>query len=262
MNTKKALHQVEDSWSPYARLPRNVRNWLRQIWGNLGFNAQTATVLRYEVDMAMLRVRCALSRKHAKAVRDVRSHPEIKLHVGCGNVLLTGWVNLDCYPPPQVESIEVLTFDMRRGFPLSDGSVVAIFSEHFLEHIPFNTVRDVFVPEFRRMMTHDAVLRIGVPNGQYFIDQYIRTREGNGDLLYQRIRGEKSPMTILNEQAHGYGHQFLYDFETLKAVLSNAGFSNVVQKYAGETDHAVFSGLDRDDDWRKAITLYVEARKL
>jgi len=96
----EALHQVQKSWPPYARLPQNVRAQSRQSW------------------------------KH------------LRLHPDCGNALLTGWISMDCYPPREVPESEILMPDMRRRWPLADGSAAALFFEHFLEHLPFATVRE------------------------------------------------------------------------------------------------------------------------
>ena len=76
-----------------------------------------------------------------------------------------------------------MTLDMRRGLPLAGGSVAAVFSEHFFEHLPFETIRSTLLPEIRRVLAPGGGIRIGVPNGEYFVDQYLACRAGAQDTL-------------------------------------------------------------------------------
>ncbi len=231
-----ALHQVQKSWSPYSRASAATRSRLRSIWAYLGFNHDVASKLRYEMDMVLLRIRCKLSPAYKNQVRDLAGRHDLLVHLGCGNALLSGWVNLDCYPRPQ-----------------------ALFSEHFLEHLPFETVRLVILPEIRRVLQAGGKLRIGVPNGEYFIDQYLAYRVSAHDSVYEQQRNDKTPMIMLNEIAHGHGHYFVYDFETMARLLTGAGFVSVRRCAPYETSVEHFIGKDRVDAWRNAMTLYIEA---
>lgn len=253
------LHQVKRSWSPYSRASEATRARLRSLWAKLGFNHDAASKIRYEMDMVLLRTRCALSPTHNALVRDIAARRHLLVHLGCGNALLAGWINLDCYPPPPCNGAEIITLDLRRGLPFSTASVLALFSEHFLEHLPFETVRSVMLPEIRRVLQPSGKIRIGVPNGEYFVDQYVAYRAGNRDQLFERERSGKTPMTMLNEIAHGFGHYFAYDFETFAGLLTSAGFINVRRCAPFDTQVDQFKGKDRVDEWRNVMTLYIEA---
>lgn len=259
-NSETALHQVQSTWSPYSRISVATRSRLRRFWQSLGFNQDIATKLRYELDMALLRGRCAVGIAFRRQVRQLAARRNLLVHLGCGQALIPGWVNVDCYPPPRSEDIEILTFDVRRGMPMASGSVDAVFSEHFLEHLPLETVAATILPELRRILAPGGRLRIGVPDGGYFVEQYVAYRAGKRDPLYDKHRGDKTPMVMLNEIAHGFGHYFVYDFDTMAKLLREAGFVDVVRQRAHATDCAHFVDKDRIDDWRNAMTLYVEAR--
>jgi predicted SAM-dependent methyltransferase len=253
------LHQVQRSWSPYANASTRARARMRSVWANLGFNHDLASKIRYELDMVLLRTRCSLSPAYRSQVRELAERRHLLVHLGCGNALLPGWINLDCYPPPPARDVEILTLDLRRGLPLAAASAAALFSEHFLEHLPFDTVRSVVLPDIRRVMEPGGRVRIGVPDGEYFIDQYAAYREGRRNELFERERGGKTPMVMINEIAHGYGHHFVYDFETLSQLLRESGFVNVRRCEPFDTSMEHFEGKDRVDEWRNTMTLYVEA---
>jgi predicted SAM-dependent methyltransferase len=136
-----------------------------------------------------------------------------------------------------------------------------VFSEHFLEHLPFETVRSTILPEILRVLTPGGRVRIGVPDGEYFIDQYIAYRAGASDTLFDGQRAGKTPMTMLNEIAHSFGHYFAYDFSTFAALLTATGFVNVRRCRSLDTAFPEFKDKDRIDPWRNAMTLYVEAER-
>lgn len=52
-----------------------------------------------------------------------------KLHIGCGDVALAGWVNIDLTPYPAVD----LVHDVTKPLPFESCSF--IFAEHFIEHL-------------------------------------------------------------------------------------------------------------------------------
>jgi predicted SAM-dependent methyltransferase len=257
---QQQLHQVRDTWSPYARLSARTSARLRRLWDSFGFNHDAASKLRYEADMLLLRGRCALSGRFKNHVRDLATRRHLLVHLGCGNALLDGWVNLDCYPPKPRPGTEILTLDLRPGLPLADASVAALLSEHFLEHLPFELVRTRLIPDILRVLEPGGRVRLSVPNGEYFVEQYLACRAGRHEPVFEENRRGKTPMMMLNEVAHGYGHYFLYDFDTLAGILSEAGFVDIQRAFPGRTDVDAFKGLDRTDPWRAAMSLYVEAR--
>lgn len=257
--SQTALHHVQETWSPYSLISGGARSRLRRIWANWGFNHDLASGVRYEFDMLLLRVRCALSPGYKREVRKLALRRHLMVHMGCGNALFPGWINLDCYPPSPVNGVEILTLDMRRGLPMTDHSVAGLFSEHFLEHLPTECVRSVILPEIRRVLEPAGKVRIGIPDGEYFIDQYVAYRAGRRDEVFDNNRSDKSPMTMINEVAHSYGHYFLYDFETFSDMLRSAGFVNVRRCKPFDTTVESFKGKDRVDVWRNAMTLFVEA---
>jgi predicted SAM-dependent methyltransferase len=257
--TPDELHQVRTTWSPYHHLSDGMRARLRKTWRAFGFDRRVASDLRYELDMLLLRSRCAFGPAYRRQIRQLAGRRGLRVHLGCGNALFPGWLNVDCYPPVSRTGAEILTLDMRRGLPLADRSVVALFSEHFLEHLSVDTVRDVILPEMRRVLEPGGRARIGVPSGEYFVDQYVAHLSGQPDPLFEANRGAATPMMMLNDITHGFGHRFLYDFETLASMLRKAGFATVERSTSGVSDVTAFQGKDRVDPWRQAMSLYVEA---
>jgi len=258
---KSSLHQVEKTWSPYQRLPSGGRSLLRRMWAGIGFGKNAATTMRYEADMLLLRMWCFASPAYRRHVRRLKEQRNLKLHIGCGNVLLPGWVNLDCYPPNNVGQAELLVLDLRRGLPFADESVTAIYSEHFFEHLPFEVVRDVMVPACYRTLEPGGHIRVGMPDGEYVVNNYVAHKSGSADDLYEKALRGRTPMQMLNDMAHGFTHHFLWDYETLRNVFEAAGFTELRHAKAQDSEAPFFRELDRTDPWRMRFTLYIEGRK-
>lgn len=55
-----------------------------------------------------------------------------KLHLGCGNLIKEGWINLDSRNLPGVDVVR----DVLRGLPFDDEKFDFVYSNNFLEHIP------------------------------------------------------------------------------------------------------------------------------
>ncbi len=89
-----------------------------------------------------------------------------RLHLGCGNRIWPGWVNVDRHiMPTNVHS----DADFRRcdvvvePLPLDDASVDYVFSEDFLEHLPPDR-RVAVMNEIHRVLVPGGVMEHYVPN--------------------------------------------------------------------------------------------------
>ena len=49
---------------------------------------------------------------------------------------------MDCYLPREGSGTEILMLNLRRRWSFADRTAAALFSEHFLEGLPFETVRE------------------------------------------------------------------------------------------------------------------------
>lgn len=80
----------------------------------------------------------------------------MKLHLGCGNKKLKGFINCDLSPEVNPDRI----IDLEKKLPFKNSSVEEIIAEHVLEHI-YN-----FVPlmhEFWRISKKDSLIKLKTP---------------------------------------------------------------------------------------------------
>ena len=80
----------------------------------------------------------------------------MKLHLGCGDKKLEGYVNVDMYGSPDVVA------DLSRfPWPFESNSADEIFSEHFLEHV---IDYEKTILEIHRILKPDGALCFRVPH--------------------------------------------------------------------------------------------------
>jgi SAM-dependent methyltransferase len=193
---------------------------------------------------------------------------ELKLHVGCGRNVISGWINVDVYPAP-------LATNVLWGLPLVTGSIRYAFVSHLLEHLYYP--RDVrpFLAELRRVIAPGGVVRIVVPDVEQCITAYQ-----NHDAAFFASRREtwswwpENPTRLEDFLAYaGAGpepaylfesHKYGYDFETLARTLTEAGFVAVIRSEFMQSSHAPLrvdeaSAVAKAKYGNRYYSLFVEA---
>lgn len=159
-----------------------------------------------------------------------------KLHIGCGREAIPGWINIDQFPLPGVDRV----LDVGEGLPFEN--VRAIYAEHFLEHLPLQQGL-AFLRGCRRALAPSGVLRVSTPNLDWvWLTHYRRGRWSTDEEALRDCVG-------MNRAFHGWGHHFLYNRQTLAAVLRCCGFARVTFHTYGESDVPELTGLERHETW-------------
>src|ERR1700737_1488969 len=70
-----------------------------------------------------------LFRRASEPAPSPATAPMTRLHIGCGQEAIPGWINIDNRELPGVDRV----LDVRQGLPFQN--VSAIYAEHFLEHL-------------------------------------------------------------------------------------------------------------------------------
>lgn len=155
-----------------------------------------------------------------------------RLHIGSGPQILPGWVNIDNVRYQGVDHV----LDVTRGLPYRD--VRFIFAEHFIEHLSFHEVM-YLLRECRRVLRDDGVLRLSTPDLDWVWASHYRLANEPADSVRTCFD--------LNRAFRGWGHQFLYNEATLRSLLLDAGFANVVRCEYGESEHPELRGVERHE---------------
>jgi predicted SAM-dependent methyltransferase len=175
----------------------------------------------------------------------------LKLNIGCGAYNPSGWCGVD------VVRGSDLRIDVRRGLPLMPGSCRFIFTEHYLEHLELHELREL-LRDCWRVLEPAGAIRIVVPDLEKYARAYLQ-----GDRSFMRIVSPTavSMSQVLNGVFSVASHRFIHDYETIRAELLLAGFSEV---WLSAYRDSRFSELNIDSGMaqRRVESLYVEAARV
>lgn len=156
----------------------------------------------------------------------------LKLHIGCGSVILKGWINLDLSFCKGIDLID----DVRDGLPFKNFAFDYIFAEHFLEHLTIEEGKD-FLKECYRVLKEDGVLRLSTPNLDWVWLSHYRIPASEEEKRFY--------CEILNRAFYGWGHKFLYNNVVLMDSLKEVGFKNIKFFKYGESDDENLKNLEK-----------------
>lgn len=173
-----------------------------------------------------------------------------KLHVGCGNNLLNGWINAD------ISLKSDLIIFMQKRLPFRKNSLKNIYCEHVLEHVSYDTAV-FFLKEVHRTLQVRGIIRIAMPDLDDLIDGYQNDWKRFDWLSWPDFSFIKTRAEMINIAFRWWGHQHLYNKEELARALIEAGFTtfNFVER-----NQSIFEAL-RGLETRLDSTLIVEAEK-
>jgi predicted SAM-dependent methyltransferase len=200
--------------------------------------------------------------KSFRARRRFRDLDDALVNIAPGCHGKSGWVNIDAWPAPLVTCV----YDCRKSLPFPDGSVRAIFCEHFLEHMDYGEEVPVFLSECRRVLKPTGVLRLIVPDAEKYLlayvaggwDELVKIR-GLDENHRDSFRAYNTPMELINMVfRQRWQHKFSYDFTTLEFVLRKCGFPTVVRQHFGKS---AIPELCLDRAFRAPESIYVEAMR-
>jgi predicted SAM-dependent methyltransferase len=211
----------------------------------------TRTIMYAGHDMARLKAR--LGARHRKILENVR-----KLHLGCGDRRVPGWLNCDV-------SGSEFDVDLAAGsLPFPDRSAETIVMQHVVEHLDLREQLIPLLRELHRVCADDSRVWLSCPDLAKVCAAYVEDR-GRALEADRRRRwpdyslGGAPVQHFINDlfQARGR-HRNLFDFEILAWALDLAGFRSVARVVEADLLAAHPDFPPRHDDLQ---SLYVVAHK-
>jgi len=178
-----------------------------------------------------------------------------KLHLGCGNKFIPGFIHVDVV---KFEHVDIIT-NIDNLFMVEDDSVDLIYACHVLEHFNRLKIKNVLL-EWRRVLKPGGILRLAVPDFEKCGKLYTE-----GKVTLNEIHG-----LIMGGQTYLYNfHYTIFDFETLRNDLIEVGFKseNICKWNWRNTEHAHIDDFSQaylphmDKENGILMSLNVEAKK-
>lgn len=227
--------------------PEGLRNAIKTLWNEL----KTARIVRAS----------------AKDFGALKGRKNLRVHVGAGDDIKLGWVNIDLNLriPPHIDPAAhpdtvFINHDLRRGLPLDDESCDLIYSSHFFEHLEYaqgvRLMRDCF-----RALRPGGTFRISLPNFKALFKAYLQGDEqymeglNVREVLPEVEAGTETFVDYVNYGVYQYGeHKCVYDEDKLLLILKQIGYSRVEPT-------GYLEGVDPSSSLRRRYSFYVEAVK-
>jgi predicted SAM-dependent methyltransferase len=177
-----------------------------------------------------------------------------KLHIGGGWHRLDGWLNTDLELIP-----DVMRMDATQRLPFMSGTFQYVYTEHMIEHVPYQKGL-CMLRECHRVMRTGGVIRVITPNLAAIIG--LHSSELCADQqkylfwFCQTLVPQECPpnaASAINIMFRLWGHQFIYDEETLADAMRAAGFSSVTRCHIADSDHPDLQNLGNEQRYPEGL---------
>jgi predicted SAM-dependent methyltransferase len=169
-----------------------------------------------------------------------------KLQLGSGPTILPGWLSTDVNPI----SCSIVYLDATDIFPFADNTFDYIFSEHMIEHIPWQ--KGVFMlKECKRVLKPGGTIRLATLDLEVLIGLYMQKGNALNEKYIEWITNNflnyvnvYKASFVINNAFRNWGHQFLYDDDLLAMTMQEAGFTHVRRCSLGESNDENLKGIE------------------
>jgi len=216
-----------------------------------------------------------LKNKSKPIIKEYLKADELKkLQIGCGKNALVGWLNTDLL----YKKNEVAYLDAGRKFPFPDETFDYIYSEHIFEHLTFTQGLNL-LSESYRVLKSGGYLRLATPDFDFLIGlynepekeihkEYVKwsTNKFIPEISNSLDEKDYLPSFVVNNFFRDWGHQIVYNFESLELILKKTGFSNITKQNVGKSKIEEFDKLEKHgdiipDEFNELETIVVEVVK-
>ena len=198
----------------------------------------------------LIQLRCLVSRQKLIAAY-LRAHSVRKLQLGTSQTLLPGWLNSDLVP----EKSGIVYLDATRPFPFADNTFDYVSSEHMIEHVDYPGALSMLQESFR-ILKPGGKIRVATPDLRILVSLFSAEKTAAQTQYIDWVAkkwvpiglgvevNENKEVFIMNNAFRAWGHQFLYDLETLKAAMSRCGFEDLKYYQPGVSDDPNLRGIE------------------
>jgi len=151
----------------------------------------------------------------------------LKLNLGCGRLIKTGYINCDIQKYPGVDKV----FDCSSLAPFRNNSVDLIFCHSFFEHL-YIYQQEAFLQDCKRVLSESGRLIIlGIPDFEMVCKLYLGKFEGQPPFrgtfgLYQAYRLTHGDYEEKGRAVIPQAHKTLFDKEYLSKIFKHVFSEN------------------------------------
>lgn len=166
-----------------------------------------------------------------------------RLHIGCGNIYLDGWENLDIFSSSKAD-----IYSSALVIPRPRETYDLIYACHILEHFNRHLIMTV-LNHWKDLLKPGGVLRLAVPDFDAVYEYY-----NDYDPLGSDAQALKDLMGLLygGQKYNLDEHKCIFNIELLTEYLEKVGFKEIRKWDFREADHA------SNDDYSQAFLPHMD----
>ena len=193
------------------------------------------------------KVRAYFGKKHQlPLIQAYLATPGVKkLQLGASSNVLDGWLNSDLEPRAGCIYLDVTT-----KFPLPDNTFDYVYSEHMIEHVPYQNGL-FMIRECARVLKPGGTIRLVTPDMTVLLGLLNQPRNYEQEEFIRYVTDRfligtngYNPVFVINNEFREWGHQFIYDEATLRDSLELCGFTGIKRFLAGTSDDPVLNDIE------------------
>ncbi len=170
-----------------------------------------------------------VAKRKSQIARYLNSFSSHRLQLAASNNLLPGWLNTDI----SLDHKSLVYLDATRRFPFKDNTFDYVLSEHMIEHLPYEGAQ-LMLRECLRVLKPGGRVRVATPDMRVLLALHLKEKtEAQHTYIQWAVERFMPEVTnckdvhVINNFFRSWGHQFLYDNDTLYDSLSIAGFEEI-----------------------------------
>lgn len=176
--------------------------------------------------------------------RYLASADKPKLQIGSGSNRLEGWLNTGISVD---ESWKGVYMDAGKRFPLPDASMNDVYSEHLFEHLTYQQAQNM-LKESYRVLKPGGIMRLATPDLRFLLGLYQEPEKPLHKAYMEfSVKDDgmpASPVYVISRFHTNWGHQIIYDRETLTRMLEEVGFKDITWCEVGQSVHEELNGVE------------------
>jgi predicted SAM-dependent methyltransferase len=178
--------------------------------------------------------------------RYFRDNQVRRLQLGASNSPIKGWLNTDVLPTRR----DGVYLDATRRFPFRDNTFDYVCSEHMIEHIEYPDALFMLRQCFR-VLKPGGKIRMSTPDLRVLVGLFSKEKTAAQSFYVDWMTKKFLPnvsyckeVFLINNSVRAWGHQFLYDRETIEITMKEIGFENIRYYRPGVSDDENLLGIE------------------